>query len=121
MLWLLYHSFLSLTTNSNNGYTSHLCMGKRLLGFFHISKLFRQMNRRLMQKPYETDAYVVFLLFKLGLRIGEAVALKWSDIVWEAREIHIHRMESRVEGENGKLKVRSIIVSVLSADVQESK
>ena len=68
-------------------------------------KLFRQLNKRLMQMPYETDAYVVFLLFKLGLRIGEAVALKWSDIDWEAREIHIHRMESRVEDENGKLKV----------------
>ena len=38
---------------------------------------------------YETDAYVVFLLFKLGLRIGEAVALKWSDIDWEGREIHM--------------------------------
>lgn len=49
--------------------------------------------------------YVIFLLFKLGLRIGEAVALKWSDIDWETREIHIHRMESRVEDENGRLKV----------------
>ena len=48
---------------------------------------------------------MVFLLFKLGLRIGEAVALKWSDIDWESREIHIHRMESRVEDENGKLQV----------------
>ncbi|HWT76949.1 MAG TPA: site-specific integrase [Mobilitalea sp.] len=68
-------------------------------------KLFRQLNKRLMQMPYETDSYVVFLLFKLGLRIGEAVALKWSDIDWETREIHIHRMESLVEDENGKLKV----------------
>lgn len=39
-------------------------------------KLFRQLNKRLLQMPYETDSYVVFLLFKLGLRIGEAVALK---------------------------------------------
>ncbi len=68
-------------------------------------KLFRQLNKRLVQMPYETDSYVVFLLFKLGLRIGEAVALKWSDIDWETREIHIHRMESLVEDENGKLKV----------------
>jgi integrase len=68
-------------------------------------KLFRQLNKRLMQMTFETDAYVVFLLFKLGLRIGEAVALKWSDIDWETPEIHIHRMESRVEDENGKLKV----------------
>lgn len=58
-----------------------------------------------MQIPYKTDSYVVFLLFKLGLRIGEAVALKWSDIDWEARKIHIHRMESLVEDENRKLKV----------------
>lgn len=68
-------------------------------------KLFRQLNKRLMQMTFETDAYVVFLLFKLGLRIGEAMALKWSDIDWETPEIHIHRMESRVEDENGKLKV----------------
>ena len=68
-------------------------------------KLFQQLNKRLMQMPNETDACVVFLLFKLGLRIGEAVALKWSDIDWKAREIHIHRMESLVEDENGKLKV----------------
>ena len=43
--------------------------------------------------------------FKLGLRIGEAVALKWSDIDWESRKIHIHRIESLVEDENGNLKV----------------
>ena len=58
-----------------------------------------------MQMTYETDAYVVFLLFKLGLRIGEVVALKWSDIDWEDREIHIHRMESLIEDKNEKLNV----------------
>lgn len=68
-------------------------------------KLFHQLRERLLLKPLETDSYVVFLLFKLGLRIGEAVALKWSDIDWESSEIHIHRMESRMEDENGKLKV----------------
>ncbi|MDF2588609.1 MAG: integrase family protein [Anaerocolumna sp.] len=68
-------------------------------------KLFRQLNIRLKQMPFETDSYVVFLLFKLGLRIGEAVALKWSVIDWETNEIHIHRMESRMADENGKLKV----------------
>jgi integrase len=67
-------------------------------------KLFNQLRKRLMQRPYETDSYVVFLLFKLGLRIGEAVALKWSDIDWNTREIHIHRMEG-LSDENGKLQV----------------
>lgn len=33
------------------------------------------------------------------------MALKWADIDWEASEIHIHRMESRVEDDNGKLRV----------------
>lgn len=108
-------------------------------------KLFRQLNKRLMQMPFETDAYVIFLLFKLGLRTGEAVALKWADIDWVTREIHIHRMESRVEDENGMLSVsmkkqdiqmgilfsvikkaeprfmRLITASVLSADRQELK
>jgi integrase len=68
-------------------------------------KLFNQLRKRLMQKPYEADSYVVFLLFKLGLRIGEAVALKWADIDWNTREVHIHRMEGLCEDENGKLQV----------------
>ena len=36
----------------------------------------------------------IFLLFKLGLRIGELVALKWEDIDTDSMEIHIHRMET---------------------------
>ena len=43
-----------------------------------IERLFHQLRVRLEQNPAETDSYVVFLLFKLGLRIGEAVALKWN-------------------------------------------
>ena len=87
---------------------NHLII-RRMKAEFYLSeeqeKLFHQLKERLLLKPLETDSYVVFLLFKLGLRIGEAVALKWSDIDWETREIHIHRMESRMEDENGKLKV----------------
>ncbi len=44
-------------------------------------KLFRQLNKRLMQMPYETDSYVVFLLFKLGLRIGEALLLNGQILI----------------------------------------
>ncbi len=39
-----------------------------------------QLAKRIEEKPEETDAYAVILLFKVGLRIGEVVALKWSDI-----------------------------------------
>lgn len=64
-------------------------------------KLFAILNKELLQKPDTTDALAVFLLFKLGLRIGELVALKWEDIDLRNNEIHIHRMETLKEAENG--------------------
>ncbi len=57
-------------------------------------KLFQALNKEILQRPDVTDMYAVFLLFKLGLRIGELVALKWEDIDLVNKEIHIHRMET---------------------------
>lgn len=34
---------------------------------------------------------VVILLIETGMRIGELLALKWEDIMWERRAVHIHR------------------------------
>lgn len=45
--------------------------------------------------PDRSDYYAILLLWVLALRIGELSALKWSDIDFCAREIHIQRMESR--------------------------
>lgn len=56
--------------------------------------LFTELNRFISENPESTDSYAIFLLFKLGLRIGELCALKWGDIDFEENEIHIHRMES---------------------------
>jgi len=42
----------------------------------------------------------ILLLFKMGLRIGELSALKWSDI--QDNIIYIHRTEVRYKDENGK-------------------
>ena len=50
-----------------------------------IEKMFEQLANRIDEHPEEID-YVVLLLFKLGLRIGEVVALKWSDIDWQTHE-----------------------------------
>ena len=47
--------------------------------------------------------YAVYLLFKLGLRIGELVALKWEDLDTVNSEIHIHRMEALEANSSGKL------------------
>ncbi len=66
-------------------------------------KLFQDINHELINNPDNSDAYAILLLFKLALRIGEVVALKWSDIDFENKSIHIHRMETLAENENGSL------------------
>jgi len=66
-------------------------------------KFFYELNKELEAHPEVTDMYAIFLLFKLGLRIGELCALKWEDINNTANEIHIHRMESKDEkGREGR-------------------
>ncbi len=49
----------------------------------------------LEEEPDRSDYYAILLLWMLGLRIGELTALKWSDIDFDAKEVHIQRMESR--------------------------
>lgn len=66
-------------------------------------KVFKELQREVLQRPDVTDMYAVYLLFKLGLRIGELVALKWEDIDSVNQEIHIHRMETLEQNSNGKM------------------
>ena len=66
-------------------------------------KLFYDLNNEIMENPDNTDAYAIFILFKLGLRIGEVVAIKRADIDFKTCEIHIHRMETIREDSTGKL------------------
>lgn len=47
------------------------------------------------EEPDLSDYYAILILWVLALRIGELTALKWSDIDYAAKEIHIQRMESR--------------------------
>lgn len=47
------------------------------------------------EKPDLSDYYAILILWVLALRIGELTALKWSDIDYSAKQIHIQRMESR--------------------------
>lgn len=64
-------------------------------------KLFIVLNDEIARHPDKVDTYMVFLLFRLGLRIGELCALKWEDI--SCNEIHVHRMETMEEDKNGKM------------------
>lgn len=67
--------------------------------------LFKGLNQHLMEFPHSTDALGVFLLFKLGLRLGELVALKETDIDFINREIHIQRTETMRVDDNGKTEI----------------
>ena len=59
-----------------------------------------EITRELLDVPWNTTALAIRLLFLLGLRIGEVVALRLSDIDWEEETIHIQREEQK--DENGK-------------------
>ena len=68
-------------------------------------RLFDLMNEEVQLKPEVTDFYAIQLLYLLGLRIGEVVTLKFNDINWHTREIHIHRTETMAVDEHGKHSV----------------
>ena len=65
-------------------------------------KLFAVLNQRLSSSQ-DIRAFAIFLMFKLGIRLGELVALKWSDVDEKEMTIHIHRTETKVvDIETGK-------------------
>lgn len=47
-----------------------------------------------LKKP-DCVPLAIMLVFQTGIRIGEAVALKWSDIDYEHRILHVQRMERK--------------------------
>ena len=70
---------------------------------------FEELNNFICENPESTDSYAIFLLFKLGLRIGELCALKWCDIDYSENEIHIHRMETS-DDNNSERALKTTIV-----------
>ncbi len=67
-------------------------------------------HRRRIEAVCVTHRYgmLLALLYYLGLRGGEARGLKWEDINWDTREIHVQRdIDDKDGGKVGKLKTRS--------------
>lgn len=62
-----------------------------------IAALQREITQEIQSIPHNTTALAIRLLFVLGLRIGELVALRESDIDWQMETIHIQRMEQRAD------------------------
>lgn len=82
---------------------AHKNDSSRVYNSDEVKKLFQSITYELSEYPENTDSYAILILFKLGLRIGEVCALKFSDIDYENKEIHIHRMETLDIGSDEKL------------------
>lgn len=41
----------------------------------------------------DRDSLLLLMMFRHGLRVSEAIALRWSDIDWETESIYIRRMK----------------------------
>ena len=65
-----------------------------------ITRMDAEITRELQDIPWNTTALAIRLLFLLGLRIGELVVLRRSDIDPDEETIHIQREERT--GEDGK-------------------
>ncbi len=75
------------------------------------------MDIELQKYPTKNSIYAIKVLFQLGVRISELVALKWSDV--ENDYIHVQRMEQKVStiNENGTFKPsKRIIVDHVKTD-----
>lgn len=69
-----------------------------------MKKLYSEIKTELHKCPDSTLAYGIMLIFKTGVRIGELVAIRWSDIDFESGTIHIRRMETRNVAKDGKIR-----------------
>ncbi|MGX7265068.1 tyrosine-type recombinase/integrase [Enterococcus crotali] len=52
-----------------------------------------------------TNGLAVLFALETGMRIGEISGLKWSDVDWERREIHVNRTLQRLTDEQGRSKL----------------
>lgn len=72
---------------------------ERVLTSEEMNALFKQLHKDQKEKPYYLPYYAIEVCMMTGLRVGEVVALRWSDIKGEG--LHIIRSEHRVN-EKGK-------------------
>ena len=70
---------------------------------------------------FRKDYPLTLLLFRTGMRIGEALALKWGDIDFNGRFIHVQRGLSRMKIQTPKSgKTRRIDMSPQLAETLET-
>lgn len=62
-----------------------------------ISAILERAEADLIRKPNNPAPLGIILAFQTGLRAGELVALKWSDIDLEKRTMKVQRFERRIQ------------------------
>ncbi len=77
---------------------------KEIFSFTEILRIFRsirQLEKSYVWNSQARDYYTLFwLLLTTGMRIGEALALKWEDIDFQKREIHVHATKANTKDPN---------------------
>jgi integrase len=59
----------------------------------------------------EVDFLTVTLCLYTGIRIGEVCGLRWSDIDFESRNLHVRRTVQRIRDDGGERKTRVAILT----------
>ena len=82
---------------------------ERIVNDDEIQAYFHQLRKDLVEDPTDAICYCAAIQARHGLRIGEAVSIKESDIDFKNAELHIHRMDVYVKAEDSDSMKRQVV------------